>query len=285
MTLGGDFTLDASCPAASYLPYLLNFNATAAEQWAEAELNDFGSSLPTAIALTVGSVFLLFFGERLTKLTLFLCAALVSFVVSMFVTDAILSAASASQTAGCVSLIIVPILFALLGGALALKLLALAFACAGFAAGAALGQFLYVLFLFHISTGVTVLGHDLFYFLTLLVFAIPSAILMAKHRETFMIYATAALGAVGLVPGLALLLLSHIDSRFLWVTDPSDANAHRGSPFVYGQALAVLLYFPLGVAVQQKLTRKKPIVSDAAQPYLIYQDGRGGHRNVLVAAP
>jgi len=280
------FTLDASCPAAAYLPYLLNFNASAAEHWAEDELNDFGSTLPTAIALTVGSVLLLFFGERLTKLTLFLCAALISFVVSMFTTDAILSAAKASQTVGCVSLITVPILFGLLGGALALKLLALAFACAGFAAGAAFGQFLYVLFLFHVSTGVTVLGHDLFYFLTLLFFAIPCAILMEKYRETFMIYATAALGAVGLVPGLAILLLSHIDSRFLWVTDPSDANAHRGSPFVYGQALAVLLYFPIGVAVQRKLTRKKPIISDASQPYLIYQEGRGGgRRNILVAAP
>jgi len=267
-------TLDASCPVAPLLPYLLHFNATEAEQWAQNEADSFGSALPVAIVLTVCSVLLLFAGERLTRMTLFLGGALVTFVVSLLLANSALSAASASPTAGCITLIVVPLILGLLGGALMLYLVTLAFACVGFAAGAAAGQALYILVLHRVSTGVTLLDHDLFYFIVLLALAIPGSILMAKYREALMVVSTAALGAVGLVPGLAILILARFDARFLWVTDPTDANDHRSSPFVYGQALAVLLYFPLGVAVQRHFKRKRGAVASeqVVQPYVVFQD-------------
>lgn len=267
-------TLDASCPITPLLPYLLNFNATATEQWAEREADNFATGLPVALVLVVGSALLLLAGERLTRVALFLCGALVTFAVSMYVTNGALSAASASPSASCVTLIAVPTVLGLLGGCMMLYLLTLAFSCLGFAAGAALAQALYILFLHRVTFGVTVLNHDLFYFVLLFVLAVPGAILMAKYREALMIFATAALGAVGLVPGLALLLLSRIDSRFLWVTDPTDANAHRTSPFVYGQVLAILVYFPIGVSVQRSLAKRKAAaVHDQTQPYVLHQPG------------
>lgn len=274
-------TLDASCPITPLLPYLLHFNQTAATEWAQQEAQAVGSGLPVAIILTVGSVLLLLAGERLTKLALFLGGAVVTFVVSLFVANAALSAASASPTAGCVTLIAVPVVLGLLGGMLMLKFLTLAFALLGFASGAAAGQALYILVLHRVSTGVVVLDHDLFYFIVLFALAIPGSIILAKYKETLMVLATAALGAVGLVPGLAMLVLCRIDSRFLWVTDPTDANEHRASPFVYGQVLAILLYFPLGVVVQRRLKRKKEraAVSEQAQPYVVFNEParRGGY--------
>jgi len=253
------------------LPYLLHFNATATEEWAKSEADAFGSALAVGILLTVGSALLLFAGARLTKLALFLCGAVVAFAATLLVTDAVLSLTSATPTAACITLIAVPALVGLLGGLLALRFLTMAFACAGFAAGAALGQALYVLILHRAPTGVVLLHHDLTYFLCLLVLAVPGSILMVRHKEALMAIATAAVGAVGLVPGLAILLLSRIDARFLWVTDPSDANEHRASPFVYGQVLAVPLYFVLGVAVQRRSKPKKR--DEQVQPYIVYQDG------------
>jgi len=269
-------TLDASCPITPLLPYLLHFNASAVEQsvetWAHAEADNYGSSLPVAVALVVASALLLFAGERLVKLALFLCGALVAFVVSLIIANGALSAASVSPTAGCVTLIAVPLLFGIAGGCLTLYMLTLAFALAGFAAGAAVGQFVYLLVLHNVSTGVTVLDHDLMFFLTVLALAIPGSILLSMYKEQLIIFATAALGAVGLVPGLALLVLSRFDDRFLWVTDPSDANEHRSSPFVYGQVLAALVYFAIGVSVQRHCREKKAVVSDAPQPYGLFQD-------------
>lgn len=271
-------TLDPSCPITPLMPYLLDYNQTAVQEWSQAEAGTFGSALPVGIALTVGSALLLLAGERLTKVALFLCGALVFFVVSLFASNAVLSVVSASPTGGCVTLIAVPVTFGVLGGLLMLKLLTLAFSCVGFAAGAAVGQAVYLLALQHVSSGVTVLSHDMIYFICILALAIPGAILMATYKEALMIIATAALGAVGLVPGLAILVLSRIDTRFLWVTDLSDAQRHSGSPFVYGQALAMLLYFPLGVAVQRRVKKPPKPATEQVQPYLTFQDGpRHGH--------
>lgn len=264
--------LDASCPVTPLLPYLLNFNATAAEEWAKSEADAFGSALAVGILLTVGSALLLFAGERLTKLALFLCGAVIAFLATLLVTNAALSLTSATPTAACITLIAAPALVGLLGGLLALRFLTMAFACAGFAAGAALGQALYVLILHRAPTGVILLHHDLTFFLCLIVLAVPASILMARHKEALMAIATAAIGAVGLVPGLAILLLSRIDARFLWVTDPTDANEHRASPFVYGQVLAVPLYFLLGLSVQRR-SRKQRRADEQVQPYIVYQDG------------
>ena len=264
-------TLDTSCPITPLLPYLLN--GTAAEEWAQREADSFGTSLPVAVALVVGSALLLLAGERLTRAALFLCGFLVTFVVSLFVANGALSLASASPSASCITLIAVPVVLGLVGGCMMLWLLTLAFSCLGFAAGAALAQALYILVLHRVTFGVTVLSHDLFYFVLLFALAIPGAFLMAKYRESLMIWATAALGSVGLVPGLALLVLSRIDSHFLWVTDPTDANAHRASPFVYGQVLAILVYFPVGVGVQRALARRKKAaaVHEQTAPYLLHQ--------------
>lgn len=208
------------------------------------------------------------------KVALFLCGALIAFVVALLIANSALSAASASPTAGCATLIAVPLVFGVAGGILSLYMLSLAFGLAGFAAGAAVGQFVYLLVLHKVSTGVTVLDHDLMFFLVVLALAITGSILMSLYKEQLIIFATAALGAVGLVPGLALLLLSRFDDRFLWVTDPSDANEHRSSPFVYCQVLVAIPYFALGVSVQRLTRRQKgAVVSDAPQPYGLFQDG------------
>jgi len=270
-------TLDPSCPVAPLMPYLLHFNATEIEQevqnWAKAEADSFGSSIPVAIILVSVSALMLLAGERLTKVAIFLSGFLIAAAVSLLVADSALDALSASPTAGCATLIAAPFVFGLLGGALALYMLTVAFACVGFTAGAAVGQALYLLFLHHVSTGVTILSHDAMYFIVILAVAIPASVLMAIHKEGMMIIATAALGAVGLIPGLAILILSRIDSRFLWVTDPSDANVHRASPFVYGQVLAAIPYFLIGVAVQRIMRREKQKAATEVQPYGLFQDG------------
>ena len=106
---------------------------------------------------------------------------------------------------------------------------------------------------------------------SLLGLAIPGAILMAKYQSDLMILATAAIGSVGLVPGLAMLLLSRIDSRFLWVVNPSTTNPHLSSPFVYGQILAILIYFPIGVLCQRASSAKKEKHEEL--PYNAFRDG------------
>ncbi|KAL1521541.1 hypothetical protein AB1Y20_021200 [Prymnesium parvum] len=264
--------LDPSCPIAPLLPYLLHINATAAEEWAEREASFVGSTLPVALVLTLGSLLLLLAGERLTRLALFLSGALVAYVAALWLSNSVITSLSASATAACVTLIAAPLVAALCGGLLTLWLLSLAFACVGLAAGAAVGQALYILVLHRVSFGVTLLGHDLFYFLLLIGLGLLGAIAMVNFKETLMIVATAALGAVGLVPGLAILLFAHADARFLWVTDISAASEHRGSPFVYGQALAVLLYFPIGVAVQRWAKSKRTVPEPQTQPYVVFHE-------------
>merc|ERR1712087_960042 len=119
--------LDASCPISPLLPYLLNINVTATDGWAKTEVDSIGSGLPLAIIVTVGSLLLLFAGARLARLALFLCGALVTFAVSMLVTDAALSAVSASANLSCITLSVVPVALGLLAGFWMLRLLRLAF--------------------------------------------------------------------------------------------------------------------------------------------------------------
>ena len=253
------YPLDPSCPVSPLLPYVLRFNASAATGWVEQEAHaleaSLEGSLPVAIALTVGSLLLLLAGERLSRLAFFLSAGVVAYLATLLATDAALSGLSlASAAANCVALCAAPLLVGVAVGGLALRLLTLAFASVGLCAGGALGFWSYELGLHRVATGIVFLHRDLTYFICIGVAGLVGAVLLAHQQKPLMVFATAAAGAVGLVPGLALLAFSRFDARFLWVVDPSAASEHRGSPFVWGQCLSTLLYFAVGVAVQRRLS-------------------------------
>lgn len=274
--------LDPACPIFPLLPYLLEFNGTAASDWAAREMDSINSTLPVALVLTIGSLLLLLTGEYLSRLALALCGALVVFVLSLWGSSSLLPALSPSPEASCLVLMVVPLVMGVLGGLLPLRFPRMAFASAGIAAGGASGQLLYLLVLHNVSMGTSLLHHDLFYFILLLTLAAAGGLLMALFGESLMIIATAVLGSVGLVPALGMLVFSRIDARFLWVTDVSVANEHRNSPFVYGQALFILLYLPFGVLVQRRLRCKGSLVSERSQPYVVFDDR--GHRSCSSAA-
>ncbi|KAL3918532.1 MAG: hypothetical protein SGPRY_005980 [Prymnesium sp.] len=247
--------LDSSCPVTHILPYVHNLDQAQAEQWIEHASDSYLSSLPLAIVLVTVSVALLFFGAKLTRPVLFVCGALVSFIAGFWLTDKFASGASA--TVACWLLAIIPLVLGILGGLLALHLLNLAFFCVGLAAGAAVAQEFFAVFLDNDVVGAIVVNREIFSYVFVAAVALICGMLMVCLKESLMIYATAAIGAIGLVPGLAILALSRIDKRFLWAATPSAASQHQDSPFVYGQAFACLLYFLIGVHVQKKQAMKQ----------------------------
>ena len=129
----------------------------------------------------------------------------------------------------------------------------------GAASGAAGGYYLYALVLHTIPTGdVPPLGgHTWVFWLSVLLSSVVAAALAVKFKHFILATATAGLGAVGALVATTMLLLSHIDPKFLWLLDASEANDHLGSPYVYGPLIATALVALLGFAYQRRAERKK----------------------------
>jgi len=244
--------LDASCPAAS----LVDFNASAAEHWAEDFLGEHTSSdvmkIISAAAVGAAGLLLLFFGERLVKPSFFVSSLVSGFFASFLLVYGIVEHVPIPATGSCVIACVVPLVVGLLAGCLALKILKLAFLCLGLAGGGALGNLCYIAIFSNFDTGTFIAGHDLIFWLSIIIFAVLGACLMCWLREDLLIAITAFIGAFMVLPSLAILILSRINNKFLWVLDPSKGKSNFSSPFVYPQVIAAACYFAIGVWFQYR---------------------------------
>lgn len=244
--------LDASCPAAS----LVDFNATLAEHWVEDYFGDHMSSdvmkYVSAAAVGAAGLLLLFFGERLVKPTFFISSMVVGFFASFTLVYAILEHVSIAATPSCVIACIFPLVVGLLAGCLALKILKLSFICVGLAGGGVLGNLSYIAVFSNFNTGTSIAGHDLIFWLSIIIFAIIGACLMCWLREDLLIVITSFIGAFMVLPSIAVLILSHLNKKFLWVLDPSEGKSHFSSPYVYPQVIAAACYLAIGAWFQYR---------------------------------
>ena len=227
---------------------------------------ELGPNVLIGMLLTLGGVTLLLFGAYLMQFSLFAVGFVILYVPSLLIGNAALSFFSPGGVGpeiildpdlACNILIIMPLLLGLIGAALTICFVNLALWCLGFIVGAAVGQTMYVLLFHRYPSGHELAGYDAVWFGCVFGLALPGAYLMVRKKHQLLIIATSAVGAAALVPGLAMSLLYHFDERFLWAVDASINNPHLSSPFVCSQLLvAVLVYFPLGVACQ-RYTKKR----------------------------
>ena len=157
------------------------------------------SSTVGVVLLAVATA-LLMFGARLVKPVFFVSSCLVAFVLTFFVTDTMLSAASSTPSTSCCAhcppnpprkqlgspsrvrrraaahsqcsnrtspglLMIVPSAVGLLAGSMAVGLLNTAFTAVGLASGAAAGYVSYAVVFHSLPSGVELLHHDLTYWI------------------------------------------------------------------------------------------------------------------------
>jgi len=251
------------------------YNLTQSEEWmkefVQKEFDALNvSEILVGTLLLAASLVIMLFGARLTKPIVFLAGTSASWYLLFIITSVIAdNVPSLTPSASCYVDMIVPAFLAVLVGLLcSVLLISASFALIGFAAGQAVGYFCYSTFIHYANTSVVLGAHDITYWISIFVPAVVGAILMIHYERGLLIIATSILGAVGLVPALAILILSHIDSRFLWVLDLNYGNLR--SPFVYGQLLAAVLYMGIGFAFQkhqeEARKRKPPLV--LVQPLL-----------------
>jgi len=250
--------LGDECPVLSpLLPYIND-----AEQWSHDQIYyhpaDVTINTLVAVVLLVASLALLFFGRKLIYTTFFVSGFIVALVATAYLVNLVLSATHPSTTLSCVLLIGLPLLCGLLGGYGAVKWFKRAFVLVGLAAGGAGGYWCYlVLHTAGWSVGTQLWHNDLSFYICLVGGAVLGAVAMVYMREVLLIVATSVTGAVGLVPALAVLALGRINPRFLWILNASGDDRHRKGPYVFGQVVAALVYFALGVLVQRAQQRRE----------------------------
>jgi hypothetical protein len=250
-----------SCPVASF-----RFNTSAAVAWAEHEWSnaqttseDIGT-IVIGVALLCASALVLFKGDLLVKPVFFLSGAVMVGVPSFAAVSALLDSTSTiSPAVECALLIALPLAFAVVAGLLNVWMISLAFCSVGLVSGGVVGYYLYVLFLHTIPSPVLTTGYTLSFCLSVLICAIAGAIALLKFKHSILMLATAAVGAVGVVVGLDLLMLGRIDRRFLYLLDARSASEHLSSPFVFGPIIGAALLAVGGFAFQRKQRQKRRV--------------------------
>jgi len=235
--------------------YSLNVNLTAVAGAVEDESRALNSSVASSVilasAILLASAVLLFAGGRLVKPTLFLAAFGISYVGGLFAIRELISAVdSMSSTVSCVLLGVTPLVVGLVGGLLAICLMRFGFALLGAAAGAGLGRLVYTAGLTAIKSPTIGAHQDLISILCLVLGAIVGAVFMLIFQHSLLIVATAAIGAAGATPALALLA-AHADARFL-----TEAN-EPSSPFGWAQPVCFLVLFAAGLVIQCRCAKPK----------------------------
>jgi len=231
-----------TCP----IGFLTTLNiSTTVEAQAEALANDLAQQLPVSITLAsvllVCSLFILLFGKRLAKPTLFLAAFLSATAGSFYGVDAVLALEPGLPPAtSCAVLTFAPLVIGLVAGFLALCLLSLGFALLGAGAGAGVGYAAYQLGLHQIPSP-PVGQYDLCFALALSIGALLGAIVMVRAQDALLIVATSLVGAAGATPAIALLL-AHANPEFV--------KARSGSPYRYAQAALLVGLCVIGLAFQ-----------------------------------
>lgn len=250
--------LNSSCPVSLLSSYVTKLNATDLKDEIDAQP---ASSIGVAAVLLAISLFVLFFGAKLVKPSLFLSAFGSMAIGSFLVLDLPLAhSALLSSEATCLVLSIAPLAIGLVAGVASLCLLRLGFALLGAGAGAGLGYTLYVGGLDAIPSP-SFGEHDATFYCCLLLGALVGICAMAKLQEGLLKVATSFVGAAGATPATALLL-AHFNVHFLDAGPPAGEmlnvsaaghvtlNRAWASPYVWAQPLFTLALFCLGLYVQ-----------------------------------
>lgn len=248
--------LNSSCPV-SFLARLPG-NFTEADEEIQQLTRQLADNLSTSIilasAMLVASLFVLFFGKKLVKPTIFLGAFGSVAAGSFYIANALLNdAPHVSPTASCALVAFVPLVLGVLAGLMALCMLQLGFAILGAAAGVGVGYTAYVAGLSHIPSP-AVGAHDVTYIVCLSVCGLLGTILMLKFSDSLMIIVTSLIGAVGSTPAVAMLL-AHVNANFLGVIALDKVDIH--SKYIWPQALFTLALFVLGLIVQCRQERHR----------------------------
>lgn len=256
--------LNATCPVSIFSTYLQGLNATQLEATLEQQPL---TSIGFASVLLLLSLFVLFVGAKLVKPTLFITAFMMTAIASFIVFDPIFNASHTvlSEGATCIVLTVAPLAIGLVAGCATLFLFSLGFALLGAAAGAGLGYLAYGAGLDAIPSP-AVGAHDLTFILCLALGALVGLVVMCKLREKLLILATSFVGASGATPATALLL-AHANINFLSVAPPhvdvlnvtgGDVHLNRAwmSPYVWIQPIFTLVLFALGLFVQCRNEKK-----------------------------
>jgi len=240
----------STCPIAFLVTEAHMFaNATAAVDDLERELaQQLPSSIALATALLLSSLFVLFLGNKLVKPTLFIVSFFAAAFATLLFIPAVINAANVPDTAACVAVGVTPIVVGIAAALVSFFFLNLGFVLLGGASGAGLGYVLYTAFLHRFPIH-PVGSHDVMFIICLAVGGLVGAIALLKQKNNVFITATAAAGACGATPAIALLL-AHANIHWL-----GAFNTGLKSPpqFVWPQAVVAGGLFLLGLLVQCRL--------------------------------
>jgi len=215
----------------------------------KSDLNDqMASSIVMAVALLLVSSFLLFWGSRLVRPTLFITSFLAVGVATLAVMPKIVSHTSATENTSCLLVGITPIATGVLAGCVALCCLTLGMALLGAGAGSAAGYALYIGILYRWPLE-TIGSTTLMLILSTSLGAFVGACIIVRLQKSVLIFATSAIGACGAVAAMAMLL-AHANVRFLGSLRHSVQVDGHDYEFIWPQALAALALFAVGVLVQ-----------------------------------
>jgi hypothetical protein len=225
---------DETCPFGPlFSVYATALNKTERDAWVHGILhmtteasiiNHSGPAILLAVSLA-----LLFFGSRLVRPTFFTMGFVSATLFFFVAVQEIFTSEDVSAETRCWVMAAIPLAAGIAGGVLPLRLVRVAFGLTGLIAGAALGFLLYTVGLNRLAwqDEPQFAGHSVVFWLPVGVCAMLGAIVMLRYEYAIFAVATATVDAAGLIPALDLLLLYHIDKRFLWALSDQTARATR----------------------------------------------------------
>lgn len=269
---------DDTCPFGPlFAIYAKALNATARDAWVHGVLHmtteaSIVNHTGAAILLAI-SVALLFFGSRLVRPTFFIVGFVSATLFFFVATQEIFTSEAVSADTRCWVMASISLVAGIAGGFMTLRLVRVAFGATGLIAGGALGFLLYTVGLNRLGwpEDPEFAGHGVVFWAPVCICAVLGAIAMMRYEYAIFAVATATIGAAGLIPALDLLLLYHIDERFLWALSDESRVSHHSSPFVFGQAIAAIIMAQIGAAFQLRFfahrLRMQRVMAVVAVPY------------------
>lgn len=220
--------------------------------------HNFGSDVFSAVLMGVAFV-VMFFGFRLFKPVVFIFGFFGGLFVCFFAIDYFLEVAkSTNATVNCWVLGVGALVGGLMVGCVLLKCLKLAMFCLGAAIGAVLGYYSWGIVFYRLTIDVeNIAGHNLTYWLCLIVPAVVFGVILCRFEKQLIILATSICGAFAFTLGFDMLVLVRIDPRFM--LDRLD-DVRRGDdselPFFIGVVAGAVVLTLISMAVQFKLNKK-----------------------------
>lgn len=220
--------------------------------------HNFGSDVFSAVLMGVSAIIMIF-GFRLFNPVVFIFGLFGGAFVTFYLIDWILdSTSSMDVTVNCWVLGAGAVVGGILIGTILLKCLKLAMFCLGAGIGAVVGYYSWgiVFYRFEIHVG-AIAGHNMTYWLCLLLPAIICGAILCRFEKHIVILATSICGAFAFTLGFDMMVLVRINSHFMLDSLSNfKENKDEELPYFIGVVVGAIVLTLVSMLVQFKLNKK-----------------------------